>query len=644
MPDLSTTNLVIGLFVVIVLGSVGLFVIDADSTTPDPAAFDDTVQDGLTFEAELALGDDVELPRMQVFYSQYQYVVGYYGVETFVEAQRQPEHEQRFGYPQTTYVTDYSDTSVELTDEGYPTTEAQPGWTDAEAAWFVVGSDAETPAGETVVPFADQNEATSFANEYGGSVHDWESVLEVEFEHDDATVARDRIDDRQQLADERIETADPLTDRPTSLTVGEDTETVQEALEEAPDNTTIVIPEGTYEETLEIERPVTLAGNGNVTLRGDGNGSVVTVTADRVAIEGVDIDGVGNVTRGGDELPVDIDDEEWDAAFVQNYAGTDAGVAAYTADELLVQDVDIDTPASGIIAYDSTDAVVRNVTVFGPDDPTNGLAGVLAFQSSAVVENSTIHGTPNGVYLYRSPTTVVRSNTLAGNQLGIHLMHTDDTLLADNELRDQHNTGLYIMTGPERNAVVGNSFHDAPVGLNVGGTNTYVADNFVEGAEIGMRIGTTSSIYEGNVIAGNDMGVRVTATLPTNQVTGNDFVGNDEHAIAGTGSLRIWSDGNTGNYWQGGAGVADGNRSDRSYTPTNPIDSQLHVTDGTPTLVRAPALKALAGLEGSVPGMRTGSIVDQAPACEPTNPERLEGTEWDAHAWPCYETTRTTND
>ncbi|WP_205849538.1 NosD domain-containing protein [Natronorubrum bangense] len=643
MFDLSLTNVFLGLLFLVVLGGLGLFVVDAGSTTPDPVEFDDTVPIGLTLESERGLDEEVELPRAQVFYSQYQYVVGYYGVETFVDDRQRAEHEQLFGHPLAVYVSDYSDTELELTDDNYPVTDPAPGWTTAESAWFVVDSDARTPAGETIVPFSDADDAAAFQDEHGGTIHSWESVLERSFDRDDATVARDRVDDYHQLADERVEATADLTERQTSLVVGEDTDTVQAAIDDAPANTTVVVPEGTYEEQLEIDKPLTLVGDGDVVLRGDGNGTVVTVTDERVALQNLELTGVGNVTRSGDEIPVEVDDEEWDAAFLQHYAGTDAGIAAYDADELLVQDVDIDTPASGIIAYQSDDLAIRNVTVEGHDDPTDGLAGMLIFQSPGVIENSTVHGSQNGIYLYRSPSTVTRSNTAVGNRLGIHLMHTDDILIADNDLQHQQHTGIYIMTGPERNAVVGNTVEGTEYGITTGGSDTYVAANIVERSDIGLRIDTTGSIYEDNVIAGNDVGTDVAAVLPTNRVVGNDFVGNDEHATTTWGPLRIWTHDGAGNYWQGGATVADGAHADQSYTPTNALDKRLHLTDGTPTLARAPALQALAGLEGSVPGMRTGSIVDQAPLCEPHNPALLEQTEWADHAWPCYETTRTTS-
>ncbi|ADD06235.1 ABC-type transport system periplasmic substrate-binding protein (probable substrate copper) [Natrialba magadii ATCC 43099] len=637
--------LVIG--VVCIVGLTGLFIADVGSTTPPPAEFDDTVPVGLTLEDERGLDDAVSLPQAQVFYSQYQYVVGYYGVETFVDERQQAGHEQQFGHPLTVYVSDYSDTALELSAEGYPIPEQSPGWTDAETAWFVVDSDAQTPAGDTVVPFSEREDAETFAGDHGGSVYDWESVLEQSFDRDDATVARDRVDDHHQVADDRIEAVDSAADRPPSIVAGEETETIQEAIDQAPANTTVVVPEGTYEETLEIDRPITLAGEGEVTIRGDDNSTVITVTGDGVGIQNLAITGVGNQTQGGEDLPVDVDEDEWDATFTTYYAGTDAGIGAYGADNLHVSDIDVETPASGVIGYDSTDAVVRNVSVTGPDDPTDGLAGILLFQSPSVVESSSVQGGTNGIYLYRSPETVLRSNEADGNEIGVHLMHTSDTLIDGNELRSHPGAGIYVMTGPERNAIVDNDIRASETAISVGGSETYVASNVVTDNGLGLRVESTTSFYDGNVLAGNTVGADVTAMLPTNRVIENDFVENDEHATATSGPLRIWNDGDSGNYWQGGAAIAGdatGTHADRSYTPTDAVDSQLHRTDGTQTLVRAPSLQALAGLEGSVPGMRTGSIVDQTPTCEPNNPERLDRTDWAEAAWPCADATISTND
>ncbi len=122
----------------------------------------------------------------------------------------------------------------------------------------------------TVVPFSERDDAEAFADNHDGTVLTWEALLEAEFGADEATAVRDRVDDQHRDADQRVEDAAVLRDRPTSTVVGEDTDTVQAAIDEAPANTTVLVPDGTYEERLEIDRPLTLVGEGNVTIDGGG--------------------------------------------------------------------------------------------------------------------------------------------------------------------------------------------------------------------------------------------------------------------------------------------------------------------------------------------------------------------------------------
>lgn len=168
----------VSVVLVVAVAIVGLFVLDVETSDPEPALFDDTVSMGLALEDERGLEEEVELPKAQVFYSQYEYVVGYYGLETFVTAQRSEGHTQQFGYPLTIYVSDYSATDIELNADGYPTVDNQPAWHDAEDAWYVSESDAVAPGGDTVMPFSDREDAHAFAETHDGIVLTWDELLE----------------------------------------------------------------------------------------------------------------------------------------------------------------------------------------------------------------------------------------------------------------------------------------------------------------------------------------------------------------------------------------------------------------------------------------------------------------------------------
>jgi len=634
--------------VVVVLGVGGLFAVDAGQADHEPANFDRTVQMGITLEDEIARGDDVDFPQVQVFYSQYGYVVGYYGVETFLETRDQEGHQQRFGYPLTVLVSDYSGVDLELTEEGYPATDAVTGWADAEDAVFVVDSEARATHGETVLPFSEREDAEAFAEEYDGEVVSWTELLEVGFEIDDADVVRERVDDDHGYADELVASSRPFLDRdvrPISVEVGgeDGPETIEAAIEEADNGTTVVVPEGTYEERIEIDKPITLAGEG-ATIDGGGDGTVVTVTDDDAAVTGLEIVGTGDIATDRDrdepaddeEVPEDgHDDGEWDERVEEYYGTGDAGITVDDASNVLLEDVTIETEANGVLLLDSADNIVRNATVFGTEDPYDGFMGVATLRSPGVIEDSTFVGGRDGVYTHRADGIVVRDNEARDLRYGIHLMYTSDSLIADNHVENPDVAAIDVMTVPERNAIVGNYAEGGNYGYRMLGSHFYIADNVAVDNGVGIRDAVTNTIYERNVFAGSETGFESVSILPTDRVVDNDFVDNDEHATSADGPLRVFTHDGTGNYWDGAIGTPDGPTLDRSYAPTDAVDKRLHYVDGTPTLAQSPAVTATRGLEDAVPALRQGTIIDTAPLCEPANPDGLEAIGWEGDTRHC---------
>jgi nitrous oxidase accessory protein NosD len=412
-----------------------------------------------------------------------------------------------------------------------------------------------------------------------------------------------------------------MVDRPVSVVVGDDAPTVAAAIDVAPPNTTVVVPTGTYTERVEISKPLTLRGHGSETLlSGDGQGTVVTVNATGVAVTDLRIEGVGTETldTGGDA-------EGWDSIVERTYGRGDAGVAVVDGSRVVVSRVHVDTPSNGILVRDADDVVVTNVTVRG--DPTGGAGymGVMAMRSPVVVRDSEFSGGLDGVYAHRADGLVVQNSTMRDARFGVHLMFTSDALVAGNAARNT-STGVVVMTRPSGNAVVGNDVRASSHGVVTAGADSYVARNVLVDNDVGLKIGSRTSLYRHNVVARNGVGVEATSFVASNRVVGNDFVDNDRHARAPAGPLRLWATADAGNYWDTAVGLgADGSLS-RPYRPTDPLDARLD-EPGTTTLARAPVLVGLRALQGAVPGMRTGGIVDTHPEPTPVNPARIEQAE-----------------
>jgi len=332
------------------------------------------------------------------------------------------------------------------------------------------------------------------------------------------------------------------------------------------------------------------------------------------------VTGIGNQTR--DESAVTGDG--WDANIELGYGHGDAGVAAVGAPGVHVADVSIpSTPANGVLLRDSPAAVVRNLSVTGPPVWNDGFMGVMAMRSSVVVENSTFRAGRDGIYLHRSPETVIRNNTFRDNRYGVHLMHTSDTVVAENRFADQEFGGITIMTDPARNAIVGNVVTNTSNAISTSGSYSYIAHNIAVDSRVGITTSAVGSLYEHNVVRNNTYGMRTGSVLATSRVWKNDFVDNEHHAGASAGPLRIWAHDGQGNYWQGAYGAASDGRYDRAYVPTDPVDGQLHRSTARYTVAESPVKQGLRALQGSTPGLRSGSVIDPYPQTDPQNPALL---------------------
>ncbi|MDZ5809790.1 NosD domain-containing protein [Halorubrum sp. AD140] len=613
------------LLVVATLATAGAFFADPADATPEPVRYDDAVELGLSAETDEQMNQSTTVPRVQVFYSQLQYVVGYNGVESFVDRLNDDRTESQFGYPLVAYVETFDGTEPDTTDSGLFRTAPgrAPAWTPADEAVYVVDGDARTSAGETVVPFASRDNAESFAADHGGVVVGWAEVRSRSFDVDSAATVRSIAPERWAEADRRIAAAERDADRPVSVVVGTDEPTIGDAIEAAPPDTTVVVPPGTYEETVTVNESITIAGD-DARIRGDGNGSVVTVRASDVALSGLRIDGSGNRTRDPDAARVepDADREAWDTNIRLGYGHGDAGVRAIDAPGLFVDDVAIETNASGVMLREGSDSTIRDLRVDGSEEWQDGFMGVTGMQSRVTVTDSSFSGGRDGIYLHRADESVVRNSSFEGNRYGTHLMYTGDALIADNVFRDELFAGVTVMTRPSGNAIVGNDVRGSSAGIQASGTRTYIGYNTLSDNELGFSTSSRGSLYERNVVADNELGARATTVVPSSRVIENDFVGNDDHAAAGAGALRVWADGDRGNYWEG-ANVGVHEPGERAYRPTSAVDSALHRQIAAVAVAESPAAALLDRLRGTVPGARSGSITDPSPAAEPYASDRV---------------------
>lgn len=626
----SRTGLAVAVAILLVVGAVPFGVSTSDAGRPESVPFGDVETVGLPGSATLLAHGNVVIPRAEAFYSQFRYVVGYNGITPLLSQLRTGDS-RTLGRLTTAYVSTFSKTEVSLTEEGFlriPEARAT-GWIPAEEAYFVVDSQARVPTqNSTVVPFSNHADARAFVEQYGGHVVRWSELRRLPFDplgHTQREWNR-IVERRDSRTDQTVRDVRSLLNRPMSVVVGQDAPTLTAAVEQAPPNTTVRVPPGTYSvANLSVRKPITIRGAGqNAThLVGDENGSVVRAFASRTAIADLSVSGVGPRRSGKNrtnlDIPVNRSNPQYTYRKVHGYG--DAGIVFDTAPRSLVSHVRINTTSNGVIARESPNAVVSNLTVYGAKNYREGFLAVSAVGAGIVVQDSHLYGGKVGVYGYAVSNLVVRRTEMEGMMLGVLDLFSRRNYLANNTVSDVL-FGIQMERKTYESVVVGNEIRDASMGLYVGGTANYVGNNTLVQNTAGVKVNGFHSTFANNVIAYNEIGARSTALLSTNRVTDNDFVYNEIHARTSSfNTLHLWR----GNYWSGAPGVdfeGDG-RLDRAFRPTSRIDRLAREGLSGRTLARSPALQSLRYLQRFLPGLRGDAVVDPAPLAIPVRQRRV---------------------
>ena len=358
--------------------------------------------------------------------------------------------------------------------------------------------------------------------------------------------------------------------------------TISSALAVAQDGETILVAPGTYHEHPVVKRSVTLiAEDGEVTIDGDGTGTVLTIQAPRVTITGFRIRGSGR-----NRSPYML----WG----------DAGVAI-RADNVRLEANEITDNESGILVWLASGTVIVNNHVHA-----NGMEGILAFGTSdfSIHNNLVEQNGLTGIAIYKvDPKTkndirasarmedyiipekgnifnnIVRNNTLAGILLsGVresivenNYVHNNrksppqfSTMLQDKayfpeeaiELYERMNgSGIFISCGAVQNIIRSNH-----VSENIGaGIVLYASDRnntYDNGTERNMQ-GIMILVSHGNMFTRNQVrknkeyGIGIPLTYGKNSrfsnfpfesgdnlIWKNDLIENRINAIDETSSAR----------------------------------------------------------------------------------------------------------
>jgi nitrous oxidase accessory protein len=306
-------------------------------------------------------------------------------------------------------------------------------------------------------------------------------------------------------------------------------------LVDATEKNGLLMPEaGTYSGPVILDKPITIDGQGRVTIDGGGKGSVVYMETDGATLKGLTLINSGS-----------------------SHNDIDSGVQV-RGHFNVVKDCVIENCLFGVDLQQSEHCIVRRNHISSQDFELGqrGDAVRLWYSFENKIEENVIVDSRDMVVWY-SADNVIRGNQGTGCRYSLHFMYSRYNEVLDNSYTNNA-VGIFLMYSD--GIVVRNNLvtHAAgPTGVGIGFKET--SDLIIEGNQVlycasGLYIDVspfqpdTKNRFTNNLIGYNGVGARFLNHWHDNEFISNQFVGNlTQVAVGGGGTAKdhLWE----GNYW-----------------------------------------------------------------------------------------------
>lgn len=356
-----------------------------------------------------------------------------------------------------------------------------------------------------------------------------------------------------------------------------------------------------YEGPAHIGKPLSLIGEG-AQLRGAGQGSVLTVDAESVHVEGLQITGSGD------------DHETKDAGITLTKSATGAVIKGNVLRGNLY----------GIDVHGAQDAQIIGNIIEGRQGHRMNQRGNGIYVWNApgtVVEGNDVRWGRDGIFVNTSKRNIFHGNRFRDLRFAVHYMYANESEVSGNLSIGNH-LGFAVMYSRHVKVVDNVSVGDRDHGVMLNFTNrSEVRGNYVQdGAKKCLFVYNAHK----NEIADNrfercGIGIHFTAGSERNAVVGNAFVGNRTQVKYVSTKWLDWATEGRGNYWSDfvatdldGNGIADG-----TYRPNDSIDQVLWQQPAARLLLGSPAVQLVQWAQSAFPALTPGGVMDSAPLMRP---------------------------
>jgi nitrous oxidase accessory protein len=376
-----------------------------------------------------------------------------------------------------------------------------------------------------------------------------------------------------------------------------------QAIAAAQPGDTIEIGPGVYAGNLLLDRSLALVGRDKPVIRGRGDGSVITVTADACTVRGLVVEHSGTML-----------------------ATEDSGILL-KSNRNRIEDDDLRDILFGIYLYHADGNLISNNRISGRVylDLGGRGSGIHIWNSERnTLAGNTISQVRDGMYLQNTYHSVIRGNRIFNLRYGLHYMWSDDNTFEDNLFYDNV-AGAAVMYSHRvqmrRNIFRHNRGYSSYGILFQENDDCIFEDNIISDNAVGifmeaMRRGKVRR----NLISANDVAIQAFGSASDNQFEYNNFVENLSPIVeVGAPANTRWNGDSAGNYWSDYEGYdLDGDGiGDAPYKIANLF---AHLEGSYPRLrvyLNSPAAEALALAERGFPLLERDTQQDMKPLMRP---------------------------
>lgn len=325
----------------------------------------------------------------------------------------------------------------------------------------------------------------------------------------------------------------PLPARAAELEVEPD-ELEAVLLRAAPGDTLKLAP-GVYHGPITIDLPVRLEGSPGAILEGSGAGTVLTLTADGIAVSGLTVRGSG-----------------------ADLAQDEAVILIAEAQDVTVEDCRVEARAFGIYVQAGGGHHILGNEVLGDTSlqvARRGNGIHLWNTEHNEVRGNRLVDVRDGVYLSFAHDNVIHGNQGTGLRYGIHYMFSERNSLIEN--RFARCTGGIALMFSKHNRIENNETVDnRDFGILCQQIeHSHLEGNRAAGNGRGFFLENSAiNRFVDNRLDGNGVGIYLTAGSEQNVLTGNRFSGNLVQVFEDHAGANAFFDQGRGNFWSDYAG------------------------------------------------------------------------------------------